>query len=644
MAFLELNEKTLFVVTSKGVFTFCRFGVPHVSSFLKFDFPCGPSASTSGSVLPACFQVLASSLQGEEALLAVATSDKKVNKQPTALVFADNGNLLVADRVGEVTRLGPSESKPLLGHCSMLLDMDETVRIWDTAEGKCLHVIQLRHLLNRLKPDFAIKAAECRVFSAGRTLAVAFLHFVLILNLNPFQWGVKSEQCLQSDGEILDLLFEDGDHLILLQRLGHVALRLFKRANSEEPFEEYTDDFSVVVNGDSALRDALYESTYVQLPLRKLGSLADDGEKESKRSRIDRDVPSNSCFTVRHSLLVVTVMVCRQVWYFILLYLIGVRCFFEQLFYWNRVDFDKAMKHCSRLKGRTALVTGADLGGIGSELTRYLIRYGWNVIACCISETQMNQVKTRRASLASTNRLQLLYCDLRSSEDIKRLVKKIVTTTNRIHLFISNAGVMMPPYATTDWNGSESQWMVNYLAPVMLCEALSPLVLKAAKEDDFGRIVIVSSVVLHAASIDAQWFKYGGSDEPNPSMRQKAYCSHLSYANSKLAVALYARQLSRRLAFHSGFSCCSLHPGVANSRLFRHTNPFNRLFLKTSLSKYVIRSTSDAAKDVLWVACAPDTITGEYYENSRVTKLPKVDESVESAISECAFGLATLFR
>ncbi|KHJ46537.1 oxidoreductase, short chain dehydrogenase/reductase family protein [Trichuris suis] len=338
------------------------------------------------------------------------------------------------------------------------------------------------------------------------------------------------------------------------------------------------------------------------------------------------------------------VQICRRVWYFIRLYLIGVRCFFEQMFYWNRVDFDKAMKYCSQLKGRTAVVTGADLGGIGSEITRYLIRYGWNVIACCSDEMQMNQFKTRRASLANTNRLQLLCGDLRSTEDIKALVRKIVVTTNRIHLLISNAGVMMPPYATADWNGAESQWMVNYLAPVMLCEALLPLVLKAAKEDNFGRVAIVSSVVLHAASIDAQWFKYGGSDEPNPSMREKAYCSHLSYANSKLAVALYARQLSRRFAFHSGFSCCSLHPGVANSRLFRHTNPFNQLFLKTPLSKYVIRSTSDAAKDVLWVACSSDTITGEYYENSRVTKLPKVDESVESAISECSSSLAMLFK
>ncbi|KFD68870.1 hypothetical protein M514_10030 [Trichuris suis] len=286
MAFLEQNEETLFFVTSKGVFTFCRSGVrPQVSSFFKFDAPCEPSVSANGS-----FQVLASSLQAEEALLAVATSDKKVNKQPTALAFAGNGSLLVADRAGEVTLLGSFESKPLLGHCSMLLDMDETIRIWDIVEGECLHVIQLRPLLESLKPDFAVKAAECRVFSAGRTLAVVYLHFVLILNLDPFQWSVKSDQCLRSDGEILDILFQDNDHLMFLQRLGSVALKMFKRLRTEEPFEEYTDDFSVIVNGDSKLRDALHESSYVQLPLRKLGSLADDGERESKRPRIDCDI------------------------------------------------------------------------------------------------------------------------------------------------------------------------------------------------------------------------------------------------------------------------------------------------------------------------------------------------------------------
>uniref|UniRef100_A0A5S6QLI9 Uncharacterized protein n=1 Tax=Trichuris muris TaxID=70415 RepID=A0A5S6QLI9_TRIMR len=337
------------------------------------------------------------------------------------------------------------------------------------------------------------------------------------------------------------------------------------------------------------------------------------------------------------------VRLCRKVWYFLRLYLIGLRCAFEQVFCWNRVEFEKAMRQRSSLHERTALVTGADLGGIGSEVVRYLLRYGWNVIACYSDEMQMNQLKHRRASLAGTNRLKCLCGDLRSTEDVKRLVKKILATTSRIHLLISNAGVMMPPYSTTDLNGTESQWMVNYLSPVMLCEALSPLVLKAAAEDNFGRIAIVSSVVLHAANIDQRWFTYGGSDEPDPSMREKAYCPHLSYANSKLAVALYARQLSKRFAFRSGFSCSSLHPGVVNSRLFRHTNPFNQMFLRSPLSKCIVRSISDAAKDVLWVACSADTVSGEYYENSRVTKLPKVDKSVESAIAECASSFAKLF-
>uniref|UniRef100_A0A5S6QMI0 tRNA (guanine-N(7)-)-methyltransferase non-catalytic subunit n=1 Tax=Trichuris muris TaxID=70415 RepID=A0A5S6QMI0_TRIMR len=282
----------------------------------------------------------------------------QLNKQPTALTFLGKDDLLAADRVGEVTHLTAEGPKPLLGHYSMLLDMvvskdkrylvtadrdnkirvshypnayniqsfclghtdyvrslawmqdnngndflasssgDETVRIWDIVQGSCLHVIQLRPILERLKPDVAADDAECRLFAASRTLVVAYFSFAIVLNLHPSQWNVTSDQCLQSDGEILDVLLESDKLLMLLQRQCEAALKTFKRTRIADAFDEYADGFTISVNGDVSLREALQKSSHIRLPLKKLGSLDTGIDGASKRSRTDGDVDrSKSCLS-----------------------------------------------------------------------------------------------------------------------------------------------------------------------------------------------------------------------------------------------------------------------------------------------------------------------------------------------------------
>ncbi|VDL58994.1 unnamed protein product [Hymenolepis diminuta] len=123
-------------------------------------------------------------------------------------------------------------------------------------------------------------------------------------------------------------------------------------------------------------------------------------------------------------------------------------------------------------------------------------------------------------------------------------------------------------------------------------------------------------------------------DEANYS-RVQCYC------RSKLANAMYANYLSRKLAAE-GIQTASVHPGAVITEISRHVKrlakvliPCMRPFLKTPW---------EGAQTTLYTALAPELDSGSYYADCKVAKpLPIVfDEKAQEdmiAASRKAVGL-----
>jgi NAD(P)-dependent dehydrogenase (short-subunit alcohol dehydrogenase family) len=146
--------------------------------------------------------------------------------------------------------------------------------------------------------------------------------------------------------------------------------------------------------------------------------------------------------------------------------------------------------------------------------------------------------------------------------------------------------------------GVEKQFLTNHIGHFMLVNGIADL-LRAGT----GRIVMVSS----GASIDQaarEGIMFDNLDG------HRFYDPSLFYAQSKLANALYAKELSRRLAAR-GIAVNTADPGAARTRMRKGF--FARLFAK---------SGAQAAATQALLAASPEAlgITGEYWSDCKISQ------------------------
>jgi WW domain-containing oxidoreductase len=142
------------------------------------------------------------------------------------------------------------------------------------------------------------------------------------------------------------------------------------------------------------------------------------------------------------------------------------------------------------------------------------------------------------------------------------------------------------------------QFLTNHLGHFMLVNGIADLL-----RDGSARIVMVSSgaSISQTPSDGIMFDNLDGRQFYNPSM---------FYAQSKLANALYAKELSRRLTAR-GIAVNSADPGAARTRIRKGF--FARLFAKTA---------AQAAATQALLAGSPQAsgITGEYWSNCRISE------------------------
>ena len=209
----------------------------------------------------------------------------------------------------------------------------------------------------------------------------------------------------------------------------------------------------------------------------------------------------------------------------------------------------------AKLTGKTAIITGANTG-IGLETAVDLAKRGARVILACRSvekgEAAVQTVKER----SGNNDIVFSEVNLSSLQSVRDFSARILAEERRIDLLINNAGVMVPPYSTTE-DGFELQIGVNHLAHFLLTN----LLLERLKEAPSARIVNVSSSAHQVGKINFD------------DLQSKSSYSRMgAYAQSKLANIVFTRSLARRLE-GGNVTAFSLHPGVVRTELARHV-PF----------------------------------------------------------------------
>jgi len=252
------------------------------------------------------------------------------------------------------------------------------------------------------------------------------------------------------------------------------------------------------------------------------------------------------------------------------------------------------------LKGQTILVTGCN-SGIGFETMRALAARGAHVLAM-----GRNMGTAQAACSRTKGDATPIACDQGDLTSVAAAIEAVRNTRCTLDAIVANAGIMAPAKLQTRY-GIEMQFLINHISHFALVTRLLDRVAEGS-----GRIVIVSS----RASVDfappegIMFDNLGG---------QRFYKPWSFYGQSKLANALFAKELSIRLTTRR-IVANSLHPGdVAGTQLTRNLGllkwilPIANLFMK---------NIAQGAATQTFLASSPAVtgITGEYFRDCQVSK------------------------
>jgi WW domain-containing oxidoreductase len=264
------------------------------------------------------------------------------------------------------------------------------------------------------------------------------------------------------------------------------------------------------------------------------------------------------------------------------------------------------------LSGKRIVVTGCN-SGIGFETMSALSANGAHVIGLARS-LQDAQTACGKVGPSST----AVACDLADLDSVAAAAETIRALQVPLDAVVANAGIGNLPALQTKY-GIELQFLVNHIGHFSLVNELLGLV-----RDGTGRIVIVSS----SAGINQappEGIMFDNLDG------RRFYKPFTFYGQSKLANALFARELSRRLGTR-GIAVNSLHPGATRGT---GLNKSVSLPLKIVLSaaQPFMRSAARGAATQALLAASPSVagITGKYWANCQIAAGNPLVEDVNLA-------------
>jgi NAD(P)-dependent dehydrogenase (short-subunit alcohol dehydrogenase family) len=224
------------------------------------------------------------------------------------------------------------------------------------------------------------------------------------------------------------------------------------------------------------------------------------------------------------------------------------------------------------LSGRTALVTGVSVGGLGYFTALELARAGTRVVLAGRNPDKVSETEQAIHDELPDAPLERLVIDLADLSSVHSAAAD-AQAFGPLDLLVNNAGIMATPYRRTV-DGLESQLATNHFGPFLLTGLLLPQL------TDDARVVTVSSQMHRVAHRPPL---------ADPRARPRLYLRWIAYSQTKLANLLFTFELDRRLrAAGSSVEALAAHPGyagthlVANGRFGRSSGGLASVFDKTN--------------------------------------------------------------
>ncbi|KAI0746946.1 NAD-P-binding protein [Daedaleopsis nitida] len=223
-------------------------------------------------------------------------------------------------------------------------------------------------------------------------------------------------------------------------------------------------------------------------------------------------------------------------------------------------------KDVQDLTGKVVIVTGGN-SGIGFATVQHLARHGAKVYIAARSEPKAKAAveRLRAEGLQPGNgAVDWFELDLSDPRKAKKSAETFLEMEKRLDILVNNAGIMTDT-GKPSGDGLIEPMIVNHVSPFVFTNTLLPLLTQTAKEPDSDvRIVFVSTTVIKMVKNRDPHFR--NLEDLNEKFGMNPLASMLRYGKSKLAGALYAKQLQRNLdAEGIPITVLALHPGAVHT-------------------------------------------------------------------------------
>jgi len=242
---------------------------------------------------------------------------------------------------------------------------------------------------------------------------------------------------------------------------------------------------------------------------------------------------------------------------------------------------------------RTIFITGAT-DGLGKALAHRLAADGADLILHGRDPDRLDRTAEEVREAYGVARPRTVLADLAELAQVRRLAADVRDTTDRLDVFVSNAGIGTGEPdgrdRRTSVDGHELRFAVNYLAGFLLTLELLPLLRRSAP----ARIVYVASIGQQPLDFDDL-------------MIERDYTGVRAYCQSKLAQIMSGLEFAARLPA-AEVTVNSLHPAT-----FMPTKPV------MAEAGYSIDTLEEGVDTTHRLVTAADlaTTTGRFFDHAR---------------------------
>jgi WW domain-containing oxidoreductase len=252
------------------------------------------------------------------------------------------------------------------------------------------------------------------------------------------------------------------------------------------------------------------------------------------------------------------------------------------------------------LTHKTIVVTECD-SDVGFETMNALGANGAHVIGLART-LEVAQAACKTASASATP----VECDMTNLESVYSAAQTIRCLSGQLDAVITNEASPLPNLQTC--YGIERRFFSDHIAHFLLVNSLIDAIRCGT-----GRIIIASgdAAMKHAPAEGVMFDNLDG---------RQFYDYKTFYGQAKFATALYAKELSRRLAYR-GVAVNSFHTGIAKEQ---RSSRIRRTALSILMigARFWMRSSAQIAATPALLAASPRVVgvTGEYWSGCHISK------------------------